>query len=444
MAACACIFFVGACQQPAPRIDAPPAPLPQVAAPVATSTIDAIIGLPAPAVAAAEPAQAETAPDSFLAHLRGGFRLRHHLERPAVQRMIDRYVAQPKRYWPGRERMAAYLPYICREVLARGMPAEICLLPVVESGLNARAFSPKGAVGMWQFMPATARRYGLRIDQWVDERRDPVAATIAALDHLSLLNKRLGDWHLAVAAYNCGEGRVRHALRKNPGVASVYDLPLPGETLALLDKLLAKAAIIAHPTHFGVALALPTAMDSSFALVEAESQIDLVQAAHAMGLEPGDLRRRNPAFRRWVTHPDGPHRLIVATADAAKAVLALADLDRPRQIAWRRLRIKPNDTLSHIALRFGTDVAALRAANGLTGTLIRAGDELLVPVSEPLDANLHTADAGIGGGVYVVRAGDTLWRIGRRFGMSVDALAAGNGIAPEAILHIGQRLIIGH
>jgi membrane-bound lytic murein transglycosylase D len=412
--------------------------------PVATSTIEAIIRQSAPVPLEARPRQPVPTPESFVARLRGSFQLQHHLDRPAVQRTIDRYVAHPKRFWPHQERMATYLPYICEQVLARDMPGEICLLPVVESGLDVRAYSPMGAVGMWQFMPDTARRYGLRIDQWVDERRDPIAATVGALDHLGLLRKRLGDWLLAVAAYNCGEGRVRRALRTNPDAQSVYDLKLPRETRSLVDKLLAKAAIVAHPTHFGVALPLPAnaPADASFAFVEAEEQIDLVQVAHAMGREPGELRRRNPALRRWVTHPDGPHRLLVATGDESKAEQALANQGAPQRIAWRRLRIEPNDTLGHLALRFGTDVAALAAANGLTGTLIRAGDELLVPMAEPPSANLRTADAGVGGGVYVVRAGDTLWRIARRLGLTVQALASGNGIAPEAILHIGQRLVI--
>lgn len=418
------------------------------ARPVATSTVDVAHALReevVPPLAPATPQDRATEPAPLLGRLRSGFQLDHHAERAAVRRWIERYVARPKYFWPSAKRTGAYLPYVCEQVLARHMPGEICLLPIVESGLNVRAFSPAGAVGMWQFMPDTARLYGLRIDQWVDERRDPVAATGAALDYLGLLKNRLGDWTLAVAAYNCGEGRVRRALAKAPDAQSVFDLPLPRETLELVDKLLAKAAIVAHPTHFDAQLPLAAgALDlAGFTVVEADGQIDLVHAAHAMGIEPGDLRRRNPALKRWATHPDGPHRLIVDAADQARAVAALAELGQPRHIAWRRLRIQPNDTLSHLALRFGTDVDALRTANGLTGSLIRAGDELLVPVSEPLATNLSTADAGVGGGVYVVRAGDSLWRISRGLGLSVRALANLNDIAPQDTLHIGQRLVVG-
>ena len=341
-----------------------------------------VVEAPKPPVSAT--AALKTAePPSFLNRLRTSFRLDHHLDRPAVRRRIQAYAEHPRQSWPARERLLEYLPYVCAEVRRRNMPGELCLLPVVESGLDIRARSTAGAVGLWQFMPQTARRYGLRIDQWVDERRDLVRSTDAALDYLADLHERLGNWLLAVAAYNCGGGRVERALKAaGPGDSRhLYDLRLPKETVALADKLLAMAAAVAKAEQFGVLLPLlPTDRDElRFAVVAAEKQVDLLYLAEALEHDPTRLRERNPALKRGFTHPAGPHRLIVDAVDEDAFALAMNEqISRPA-LAWQRVRIVPNDTLSALARRYGTDVATLQSLNGIQGSLIRAGDELIVP-----------------------------------------------------------------
>lgn len=145
------------------------------------------------------------------------------------------------------ERVSRYLPYICDRVLAAGMPGELCLLPIIESALNPFAFSPDSAVGLWQFMPRTARAFDLKTDWWVDERRDVVAATESALEYLEYLHKRFEDWPLAIAAYNWGEGRIARALRREGRPSNIFDMKLPRETAYHLARLYAYAIVFEDP-----------------------------------------------------------------------------------------------------------------------------------------------------------------------------------------------------
>ena len=420
----------------------------------------------------------EAEPAGFLAELTGSFQLDHHVEEPSVARQITALATQdaiadrlgfldarsrngqarspgPKDAGVGR---LDTMRYACAEVRARGLPGELCLVPIVESGLDPYAFSPQGAMGLWQFVPGTARQYGLKVDWWADERRDPVAATAAALDYLTQLHARFGDWLLALAAYNCGEGRLARSLRgATVATPGFFDLEVPLETREHVAKVLAYAAVLATPGHFGLELPVDQGIstDVGFAIIETGSQIDIPLAAAAMGKPPEYLYRRNPALKRWATHPGGPHRLIVDAADKQTAIDAIEGLRSDERLQWQRVRIGANDTLGHLALRFGTDVATLRQMNGLPSTLIRTGDELLVPVGGDMRrrADMRRRGSGIFGPqrsaadnrsafVYVVRSGDSIWRIARRLGVTRKALMQANGIGAGDILRIGQRLVV--
>ncbi|MYE25076.1 MAG: LysM peptidoglycan-binding domain-containing protein, partial [Gammaproteobacteria bacterium] len=188
--------------------------------------------------------------------------------------------------------------------------------------------------------------------------------------------------------------------------------------------------------------------DVDFAVVGTGSQIDIALAATAMGKPVEYLYERNPALKRWATHPSGPHRLIVDAADRQAAIDAIEGLGDQR-LRWQRVRVEANDTLGHFALRFGTDVATLRQMNGLPTTLIRTGDELLVPVAgiaRRAGSDIYgQRNSGAKDGsafVYIVRAGDSIWRIARRLGVTRKALMQANGVGPRDILRIGQRLAV--
>ncbi len=167
---------------------------------------------------------------------------------------IDRVRRSPSYLAMLSPRIERYLPAICSEARHRGMPAEICLLPIIESGVDPAAVSHSGARGLWQLVPGTATRYGLKITWLIDERRDPIASTDAALRYLGDLQRRFGDWTLALAAYNCGETTVANALGGAGAGASFFDLRWPTETAAYVPRLLAYAAIFADPSAHGISL----------------------------------------------------------------------------------------------------------------------------------------------------------------------------------------------
>ena len=444
------------------RTDAPPAPTTEPAPPVGAdepspAATEASLATPteAPSPSATESssiepedstASQEAATIGFLEGLQDSFRLDHSLDRKGVAREIAWVSRRPGRL-ARRDRLLEYLPYVCRKVADRGMPGEICLLPIVESRLDPFAFSPGGAVGIWQFIPATARRFGLKIDWWVDERRDVVLATDAALDYLEELHDRFGDWLLALAGYNWGEGRVSRALRRAGPNAGFFDIKVPRETSRYVDRLLAYSAIFADPAKFGVELPVSElpATSMSFAVVETGGQVDLARAAEALGCGLDEIYRRNPALNRWATHPEGPHRLLVSAADGSTAAKALAEIPAKDRLTWDRHLVATGETLSEIALAYRSSVETLRHANRLPSTLIRAGDHLLVPTSHrPLEQYARHSRPAAGGsaGVYVVKAGDTIWDIARTLGLKRRALMAANQIRPEDILRIGQRLSI--
>ena len=201
-----------------------------------------------------EPAEPPVSAPGFLEVLRQGFALNHRLDQPVVLQEIDRVRRSPSYLARLSPRIERYLPAICSEARERGMPAEICLLPIVESAVNPAAVSQSGARGLWQLVPGTAKRYGLKINWPIDERRDPVASTDAALRYLGDLQRRFSDWTLALAAYNCGETTVANVLGGADAGASFFDLRWPTETAVYVPRLLAFAAIFADPSAHGISL----------------------------------------------------------------------------------------------------------------------------------------------------------------------------------------------
>ena len=354
------------------------------------------------------------------------------------------------------DRAEPFLYDIVEAVEARGLPMELALLPVVESAFQPFAYSHGRAAGIWQFIPATGRRYGLKQNWWYDGRRDVPAATRAALDYLEALRDEFdGDWLLALAAYNSGEGKVRSAVRRNARKGKPTDfwhLDLPRETRAYVPKLLALAALVAGPDRHGVTLR-GIADEPFLTAVEVGSQIDLALAADLAGLPLDDLYRLNPAFNRWATDPDGPHALLVPVDRAAAFREELEKLPAEKRLKWQRHRIGEGETLSQIAERYGTTVATLKKVNRLRGTGIRAGKHLIIPVAsrslasyrlteDRRQAALQNTPRSGAKTHYTVRDGDTLWDIARDHGVRVASLAKWNGIAPRDTIKPGQELVI--
>ena len=401
----------------APEVDAPTATHEPtgIAAPMLSPTIDAPL---------------RTHYVDVFARIRAGYGL-DPVVHEHVDDQLDWLRSHPRYLERAGERAAPWLHHVVSELDRHGLPLELALLPIVESGFDPRARSHRGAAGLWQFVRGTGAAYGLDRDWWHDERSDPLEATRAAIEHLTKLHQRFDeDWLLALAAYNSGSGTVARARRRAGPDAGFFDLSLPRETRAYVPRLLAISRIVAEPTRYGVTL--PALADApAFAVVETGGQLDLGRAAELAGIDERTVRRLNPQLARFATHPEGPHRLLVPVEAEQRLRDAVAELDPTERLRWHRHQIRPGDTLSEIAQRYGIATAALRRANGIRGSRIRAGDALMVPLPTSTAARTVT---------YEVRRGDSYWRIADRFGVAMDDLLSWNALDTSTVLRPGQRL----
>jgi membrane-bound lytic murein transglycosylase D len=325
---------------------------------------------------------AETPAGNLWTGLRSGFALPAGRSGP-VQAQLDRFARNPGNVERIMQRGTPYLYHILSEINQRGLPTELALLPAVESAFDPFAQSPRGAAGLWQFMPRTASGLGLKQDAWYDGRRDVIAATAAALDYLTQLQQRFdGDWLLALAAYNAGPTRVQRAIRYNRKHGKPVDfwhLQLPRETRDYVPRLLALRTLITTPAIYG--LTLPAVVDSPyFSVLDSGGSLDLAVAARLAGVSVDEIRRLNPALTRQTVRRGDSDRLLIPATRAATFRTQLAGLAEQQRVHWVRHHIRAGDTLSSIARRYRIGVARLREFNQLAGSGIMAGDLLIVPV----------------------------------------------------------------
>jgi membrane-bound lytic murein transglycosylase D len=403
----------------------------------------------------AVPALAPADPEDLWGRLRDGFAL-PHTSNARIEPQLNWYRNNPRYLDRVFDRADPYLYYILEQLEARDMPNEIALLPVVESAFDPFAYSHGRAAGLWQFIPGTGKRFGLKQDWWYDGRRDVLASTGAALDYLEYLHKTFdGDWMLALAAYNSGEGTVLNALRRNRKAGKATDfwaLDLPKETRVYVPKLLALSILVKDPAAHGLVLQeIPN--ESRIAEVETGGQLDLAVAARLAEIPLEDLYKLNPGFNRWATAPQGPHRLVLPADKAERFAEALAELPPEQRLRWVRHEIRPGETLSEVAKKYRTTVAVLQQTNQLQGHNIRAGKHLLVPVAatDLADYSLsagqrlaQTQSRNRGGvkKIHVVRKGDTFWDLARHYQVPLRSLAKWNSMAPGDPLRLGQKLVI--
>ena len=335
------------------------------------------------------------------------------------------------------------------------MPLELALLPVVESAFEPYAQSWVRANGLWQFMPGTGERFGLKQDWWYDGRRDVIASTRAALDYLQYMHDEFfNDWLLAIAAYNCGEFRVQREVKANRAAGKPVDffsLRLPAETRAYVPKLMAMRRLVANPEDYGIAFS-PIPNEPYFARVETGGQLDLSLAAELAGITIDEIYELNPGFHRWATDPAGPHFLLLPrdTADAFSRNLELLSSDERVRVSLHT--VTKGESVATIAQKYKTQAIVIRDMNNLGNEPLVMGAELRVPtavVNLPSKVMLAAARVDGRGGrsgrrptVHVVRSGDSLWRIAKRNRMDVNTLARLNGMAPGDTLRTGQKLVL--
>ena len=395
----------------------------------------------------------EQYPDVF-DRIRAGFKL-EDIDSPRIDQQLAFYANNPQYLERVFGRAGLYLHHIVQEIEARGMPLELALLPVVESAFEPYARSWATANGLWQFMPGTGERFGLKQDWWYDGRRDVIASTRAALDYLQYMHDEFfDDWLLAIAAYNCGEFRVQREVNKNRALGKRVDffsLNLPSETRAYVPKLMAMRRLIANPEDYGIAFS-PIANEPYFARVDTGGQLDLSLAAELAGVTIDEIYELNPGFHRWATDPAGPHFLLVPreTAESFRRNLELLSPDERVRVSVHT--VKKGESVASIARKYKTHPVVIRDMNSLSGDLLVEGAELRVPTAVVnLPAKVMLAAARVDGrgnrsgrrpAVHVVKRGDSLWRIAKTNRMDVNTLARLNGMAPTDTLRAGQKLVL--
>ena len=354
------------------------------------------------------------------------------------------------------KRAEPYLYFIVKEAEARQLPLELALMPVVESAYDPFAYSPAGASGLWQFMPATGRHFDLDQNWWYDGRRDVISSTQAALEYMSRLHSMFGDWELALAAFNSGPGRVQNAVNKNRKAGKpthFWALDLPKETTAYVPKLIALGKIVRNPKKYGITFtAIPN--EPYFTQVDTGGQLDIAKAAKLADVPLDQLYRLNPGLNRWSTPPEGPNYLVVPVEKADTFSTKLASLPVSARVKWTRHMVKSGDSLLKIAKKYRTRVDVITDVNKLQSNVIRIGQTLLIPVAGK-DASAYTLSSTqrllakqnrtVSGRYkveYAVKSGDSFWTISRKYNTGVNELARWNNMSPRDPLRIGQKLVV--
>jgi membrane-bound lytic murein transglycosylase D len=388
--------------------------------------------------------------------MRAGFKLDDHPEEHGIDQQLDWFASNPDYMQRAFGRSELYLYHIVTQLEARGMPLEIALLPVVESAFEPYAYSRARASGLWQFIPETGSRYGMKQDWWYDGRRDIVEATRGALDYLQALHDEFnGDWLLAIAAYNCGEMAVERAVDNNQRAGKPIDfwsLKLPAETRAYVPKLLAMKRLVSDPETYGLSISsIPN--QPYFARVETKGQINLKLAVEIAGVTPEELYELNPAFHRWATDPAGPHFLLLPVDAAQVFNDNLTQLTEEQRMGLTHYTVRKGDSVVSVAHQFETTVNVIRDLNGLPEGRLTVGTDLRIPSSTAvqLPAKVMLAAARVDGKVrenrrvrrvriQTVHAGESLWTIARRHGINVNTLASINGMHAGDSLRAGQKI----
>jgi peptidoglycan lytic transglycosylase D len=388
--------------------------------------------------------------------LKDGLELERHTNKTSVKQKIAWFARNQEYIDRVADRAEPYLYHIITKLKERNMPLDIALLPVVESAYQPFAYSPARASGIWQFIPGTGKRFGLKQNWWYDGRRDIVASTDAALDYLENLHKRFnGNWFHALAAYNSGEGNVERAIRKNKKKGKKTDfwsLRLPRETRNYVPSLLAIAEILKNNEKHNIKFKT-ISNKPYFEKIDIGSQIDLATVSKLSGLSIDEVYTLNPGFNRWATDPNGPHRILIPVDKAADFKLKIAALPKSERIKWQQHKIRKGESLSQIASRYQTSVSALKQINRLKRNTIREGRSLLIPTAKEskkyyslsADSRKFKGLKTTGDGkryIYSVKRGDNLWDIGRHYGISVSQLTRWNGISKRSLLKPGQKLTV--
>lgn len=321
------------------------------------------------------------------------------------------------------ERGSPYIAHLVSELEARFLPAELALLPAIESGFQTDVKSHTNAAGLWQIVPLTAKEIGIKRDRWYDGRNDIVVSTTAAIDYLSYLNAEFnGDWELTLAAYNAGPGRVREAIRNNAKASkptTFADLELPDETKDYLPKFVALVQLIKDTEQTALKL-LPISTDTAFSQIDVGERISVEKAAELTDVDEKELRQMNAQLIFGVTPPDGPHVLYVPREKAKQFSTSIAKATKQGELFSEPKThiVVAGDTLSELAKTYGVTQKRLRDLNNMDNSGIRIGQKLAV-----IDARKAATESI----EYTVSEGDTLSGIAQKFSVGVRSISDNTG-----------------
>jgi len=395
-----------------------------------------------------------TPPDDVFERIRNGFAM-PNLDGDLVLAQQQWYMNRPDYLRRMVERSSRYLHHIVEELERRGMPTELALLPMVESAYNPMAYSRARASGLWQFIPSTGKNYKLKQDWWMDQRRDIVAATSAALDYLQDIYEMHGDWFLALASYNWGEGAVARAIRKNEakGLPTDYrSLTMPAETRNYVPKLQALKNIFAN-RQLLAQLDLPQVPNRPyFATVTPSATIDVKVAARLAGMPVQEFVALNPAHNRPVIKPETPLMIPAEKLETFQANLENHQDEEKPLSKWQTYTPHAGEKLEKIAPRFGITLADLKRVNGINGRLKVMPETLLVPAAEgvgsadmtslPEQPRLPAAEPPAPAAkTLVVKKGETLAAAARRGNIGLVELKRLNNLKTDHVA-AGTRLVL--
>ena len=404
-------------------------------------------GSPSRNVAAIEP------PADLWERIRRGYAM-NDLESDLVRDREQWYATRPDYIFRMTERSKKYLFHIVEELEVRNMPTELALLPFIESAFNPQAVSSAKAAGMWQFMPATGKYFELKQNTFRDDRRDVLASTRAALDYLQKLHKMFGDWHLALAAYNWGEGSVSRAIAKNTraGLPTGYtDLSMPMETRFYVPKLQAVKNIVADPAKFSSKLPL-IENHPYFQSVTIRRDIDVALAAKLAEVRLDDFKALNPSINRPVILAAGTPQILLPW-DNAEVFQSNLESYSGRLASWTAWVVPTTMRPADAAKKVGMSEADLRSMNNIPPrVVVRAGSTLLVPRGSQMpDVSVRVADNGqlslapeVTLKRITVKAGrdDTVASIARRYKLSPAKVADWNKVSASASFKAGQQVVL--
>lgn len=379
-----------------------------------------------------------------------------------TERYIKYFTGKGKKHFRRwLERLEKYRETIEPILVKCNVPRDLIYLAVIESGLNFNARSNMRAVGPWQFMAGTARVFGLRINWWIDERRDIVASTYAAAHYMKHLHTIFGDWKLALAAYNSGEYRVAYVIGRQK-TDDFWKLRLPSQTRWFVPKYMAALEIGRNPRKYG--FMKPSVDPHRFDTITIRSSVSLRTLAKAAGCTVMRIKNLNPAFKRWATPPDMEVEVKIPPGTREQCLSALSSIPPSERVSWHQHKMKRGETLSQLSARYDISIAELKRINKISNPRrIRSGKILMIPVRDsspsagkPIKPSYHStpdlpqkitikrykAPSGYKKVIYTVKDRDTLSEIADKFSVGLSRLRAWNDLRYSSIIHPGDKLAI--